>query len=132
MGGDISARGRPKAELVLGDEERLTLERPANRRKGAQALAMQARIVMACAKGDTNRAVAGRLGVSQAIVGKWRRRFVEQRVEGLVDEPRPGAPKTITDDRVEEMASFALSSRVYTIQNFSSTYSTTARWGGSR
>ena len=61
-----AARGRPKAELLLSTEERLTLERLANRRKSAQALAMRARIVMACATGDTNRAVAEKLGVSQA------------------------------------------------------------------
>lgn len=97
----MAARGRPKAELVLSTEERLTLERLANRRKSAQAMAMRARIVMACAKGETNRAVAEKLGVSQAMVGKWRRRFVEHRLEGLFDEPRPGAPRTITDDQVE-------------------------------
>jgi transposase len=94
-------RGRPKAELVLSTEERLTLERLANRRKSAQAMAMRARIVLCCAKGDTNRDVAQQLGVSQAMVGKWRRRFVEHRLEGLSDDPRPGAPRTITDDQVE-------------------------------
>ena len=93
--------GRPKAELVLSTEERLTLERLANRRKSAQAMAMRARIVMCCAKGNTNRDVATHLGVSEAMVGKWRRRFVENRLEGLSDDPRPGAPRTITDDEVE-------------------------------
>ena len=99
----MAARGRPKAELVLSTEERLTLERLANRRKSAQALAMRARIVMACAEGDTNRAVAERLGVGQAMVGKWRRRFVEDRLDGLFDEARPGAPRTISDDQVEKV-----------------------------
>lgn len=99
----MAARGRPKAELVLSTEERLTLERLANRRKSAQAMAMRARIVMACAEGDTNRAVAEKLGVSQAMVGKWRRRFVEHRLDGLFDEQRPGAPRTITDDQVEKV-----------------------------
>jgi transposase len=99
----MAAMGRPKAELVLSNEERLTLERLVNRRTSAQALAMRARIVLACAKGDTNRAVAEKLGVSQAMVGKWRRRFVEHRLDGLFDEQRPGAPRTITDDQVEQV-----------------------------
>ena len=93
--------GRPKPELVLSTEERLTLERLANRRKSAQAMAMRARIVINCAKGDTNREVAARLGVSEAMVGKWRRRFVEHRLDGLSDDPRPGAPRTVTDEQVE-------------------------------
>ncbi len=94
--------GRPKTELVLSLEERLALERLANRRKSAQAMAMRARIVMCCAKGGaTNRDVAAKLGVSEAMVGKWRRRFVEHRLDGLSDDPRPGAPRKITDDQVE-------------------------------
>jgi transposase len=103
MGGDMATRGRPKAELVLSTEERLTLERLANRRKSPQALAMRARIVITCAKGDTNRVVAAKLGVSEAMVGKWRRRFVENRLDGLFDEPRPGAPRKITDDQIEQV-----------------------------
>jgi transposase len=95
--------GRPKAELVLSTEERLVLERLANRRKSAQAMAMRARIVINCARGDTNRDVATRLGVSEAMVGKWRRRFVERRLDGLSDDPRPGAPRTVTDDQVEKV-----------------------------
>jgi transposase len=70
-------------------------------RKNAQAMAMRARIVMCCAKGDTNQSVAQQLGVSQAMVGKWRRRFVEHRLGGFSDDPRPGAPRKITDDQVE-------------------------------
>ncbi|MHB8244863.1 MAG: IS630 family transposase [Acidimicrobiales bacterium] len=93
--------GRPKAELVLSTEERLVLERLASRRKSAQAMAMRARIVINCAKGDSNRDVAANLEVSEAMVGKWRRRFVEHRLDGLSDDPRPGAPRTITDDQVE-------------------------------
>jgi transposase len=94
--------GRPKAELTLSTEERLALERLANRRKSAQAMALRARIVMCCAKdGATNREVADKLGVSEAMVGKWRRRFVEHRLNGLSDDPRPGAPRKITDDQVE-------------------------------
>jgi transposase len=95
--------GRPKAKLTLTTEERLTLERLSNRRKTAQALAMRARIVLACANGGTNREVARGLDVSEAMVGKWRRRFVERRMKGLFDEPRPGAPRTVRDDQVEEV-----------------------------
>jgi transposase len=103
-GSDMARTGRPKAELVLSEEERLTLERLTNRRKTAQALATRARIVLACAKpGATNREVAARLKVSEATVGKWRSRFVDKRLDGLFDEPRPGPPRTITDDQVEAL-----------------------------
>ncbi len=96
-------RGRPKAELVLSDEERRALERLTSRRKTSQAMALRARIVLACAGKDrpTNGEVAARLKVNQATVGKWRRRFVAERLDGLFDDPRPGAPRTVTDDMVE-------------------------------
>jgi transposase len=97
----MGTRGRPKAELQLSTEERLTLERLANRRKSAQAMALRARIVLSCTKGITNGEVASELGVHQATVGKWRRRFVEHRLDGLLDDPRPGVPRSITDDQVE-------------------------------
>jgi len=97
----MAARGRPKAELVLTEEERSVLERLVRRHKSAQALALRARIVLACASGKTSTAVAKELRVNQATVGKWRRRFVERRLEGLFDEPRPGAKRTVTDDKVE-------------------------------
>lgn len=95
--------GRPKAKLTLTSEERLDLERLVKRRKTAQALALRSRIVLACAEGATNREVAGSLGVSEAMVGKWRGRFVECRMDGLFDEPRSGAPRTVRDDQVEEV-----------------------------
>ena len=95
--------GRPKSELVLTDEERGVLERLTARRKSAQGIALRARIVLACASGRTNQDVATELRVNQATVGKWRRRFVERRLEGLFDEPRPGAKRTITDDQVEDV-----------------------------
>ncbi len=85
--------GRPKAELVLADDERDTLERWARRPKSAQSLALRCRIVLECAKGHTNREVARRLGVSEPTVSKWRRRFIAGRLEGLHDEPRPGVPR---------------------------------------
>ena len=93
--------GRPKTELVLSAEERQVLERLTRRRKSAQALALRARIVLACASGATNQAVAADLRVNGMTVGKWRRRFVEKRLNGLFDEPRPGAKRTVTDDKVE-------------------------------
>jgi len=99
----MPGRGRPKAELVLTNEERLTLERLTSRRTSAQFLALRARIVIACASGKTNTEVASELKVSQATVGKWRARFVERRLDGLFDEDRPGAPRTISDDQVERV-----------------------------
>jgi transposase len=105
----IATRGRPKVELTLTGEEREQLERWARRGKTAQALALRSRIVLECATGVTNTLVGQRLGVSGATVGKWRRRFVADRLDGLVDEPRPGAPRTVADDRVEEVIVKALS-----------------------
>ncbi|MFE0582538.1 helix-turn-helix domain-containing protein [Streptomyces sp. NPDC058874] len=95
--------GRPMAELVLSEDERATLVRWSRRAKSSQALAQRCRIVLGCADGKTNRQVADELGIWPQTVGKWRRRFLERRMEGLVDEPRPGAPRKITDDRVEEV-----------------------------
>jgi transposase len=89
--------------LDLSAEERETLERWARRPKSAQALALRCRIVLACATGATNKAVAADLGVNQATVSKWRRRFVDQRLDGLADAPRPGAPRRITDADVERV-----------------------------
>jgi len=103
--------GRPKAELVLADDERVELERLARRPKTAQAIALRARIVLRCAEGLDNTVVAKVLGVSKPTVGKWRRRFVERRLDGLLDEPRPGVPRTVTDDRVEEVVRLTLESK---------------------
>src|SRR5215218_384566 len=96
-------RGPKLAWLVLSTEERATLERWSRRRSSAQALALRCRIVLACADGASNTKVAERLGVSRPTVTKWRARFVARRLEGLVDEPRPGAPRTITDEQVEQV-----------------------------
>ncbi len=94
------ARGRLTA-LVLSGAERSELASLAARRNTAQALALRARIVLGCAEGKQNKEVAARLRVDEATVGKWRRRFVEQRMDGLRDEPRSGAPRTIDDTRIE-------------------------------
>jgi len=87
--------------VVLSDEERETLERWARRPTSAQALALRCRIVLECAKGGHVVEVAERLGLARGTVGKWRRRFLAERLDGLHDEPRPGAPRTISDDDVE-------------------------------
>ena len=89
--------------LVLSEDERRMLENWAKRRSTAQGLALRARIVLACAEGRSNTAVAARLGVRRATVRKWRARFLAGRLDGLGDEPRPGVPRTITDGQVEEV-----------------------------
>jgi transposase len=104
----MAERGRPKAPLVLTEGERQTLERWARRRTSAQALAVRARIVLACAEGATNVAVAEQLGIWPQTVAKWRGRFVRERLEGLSDEPRPGRPRAIADEQVEEVVVKAL------------------------
>ena len=103
MGGGDGGTGRLKAELVLTEEEREILQRWARRPRSAQALALRCRIVLACAEGKTNQQVAAAEGVHQATVGKWRARFVTHRLDGLHDEPRPGAPRQISDADVEHV-----------------------------
>jgi transposase len=95
------AVGRPKASLVVSAEERVTLEQWARRPKTAQAIAQRARIVLACASGASNTTVAARFRVTKQMVGKWRARFGTRRLGGLLDEPRPGAPRRVTDAQVE-------------------------------
>jgi transposase len=93
--------GRGMAELVLSETERTELKLLSARRKTAQALAMRARIVLECARGLENQEVAARLRVAKGTVGKWRRRFVARRMDGLHDEARSGTPRSIEDDRIE-------------------------------
>ncbi len=89
--------------LLLTTEERQRLQSLAHRSRSAPFLARRARIVLLCAEGRDNKIVARRLHVTPATVGKWRGRFVRDRLEGLYDEPRPGARRTITDEQVEQV-----------------------------
>lgn len=95
--------GRSKAPLKLSDDERLTLERFVRRGKTSQRLALRARVVLACARTPSNAAVADELQLSRFTVGKWRRRFVDKRLDGLLDGRRCGAPRKIGDDQVEKI-----------------------------
>ena len=92
--------GRPKKALVLSDDERQALIRLTKRARVNRMLAFRARLVLACADDTLNSAVARRYRTTNATVGKWRQRFVARRLEGLFDEPRAGAPRTIADDDV--------------------------------
>jgi transposase len=95
--------GRPKAELVLTDQETTELESLARRSRTAPQVARRARIVLACASGLDNKKVAQKTRVTPQTVGKWRARFVERRIDGLLDEPRPGAPRRIGDETIESV-----------------------------
>lgn len=106
----MAKTGRPKALLELTSEESEQLGRWARRRTSSQALALRSRIVLGCAEGLSNKDVAARERVSQSTVGKWRRRFIELRLDGLVDDPRPGRPATITAEQVEDVVVATLES----------------------
>jgi transposase len=105
------AGGRPKATLTLSEEEREVLQRWARRRKSSQALALRSRIVLECGLGLDNKSVAARLKVTMPTVGKWRKRFIEKRLDGLLDEPRPGAPRKISDADVERVVTQTLETK---------------------
>ena len=92
-----------RAEVVLSDEDREVLERWARRPKSAQALALRCRIVLAAADGQSSQEIAARLGCTASTVGKWRGRFARRGFDGLHDEPRPGKPRSIGDDRIERV-----------------------------
>jgi len=103
--------GRPTPPLSLTTEERETLERWTRRPTTAQALAQRARMILGCAAGTTNTRVARELRVTKQTVGRWRTRFVADRVDGLLDEPRPGAPRTIADAQIEAVLARTLETR---------------------
>jgi transposase len=93
--------GRELPAVELSDGERAELMSLASRRSTAQALALRARIILACAEGGQNKVIGERMGLDRETVGKWRRRFMAHRLEGLRDEPRPGTPRTLDDARIE-------------------------------
>src|ERR1700731_950062 len=99
----MTRTGRPKAELTLSDDERVTLQRWARRAKSSQILALRARIILTCAEGRDNKETAALLRCHEDTVGKWRRRFIDKRLDGLADEPRPGRVPTISDEQVEKV-----------------------------
>ena len=102
---------KPAAKLEVTDEERAILEGYARRRTTAQALALRARIVLRCAEGGANTAIAAEMKLHRLTVGRWRSRFAKLRLQGLHDEPRPGAPRKITDDRIERVVVDTLESK---------------------
>jgi transposase len=120
------ARGRPLPAVTLTPDEHETLLGWTRRRTTAQALAQRARVVLECAAGKTNRTVARELRVDEDTVGKWRQRFLLKRVDGLLDEPRPGAPRTISDAAVERIVTLTLERRRATRRT-----GAPARWHGS-
>jgi len=94
------ARGRPIAPLVLSAQERTYLERQVRRHRVARSLSERCRVILRCADGLASKEVAAELGLHEHTVGKWRRRFLKDRCDGLLDEARPGRPRTIDDDQV--------------------------------
>src|SRR3954468_16208267 len=100
---------RKPAVLELSEAERSELEGWSRRRKTAQALALRARIVLRAAEGLSNTAIADELGIAKHTVGKWRERFARLRTDGLLDEPRPGAPRRIGDEQVAALVDRTLS-----------------------
>ena len=93
-------RGRPTAPLVLSAQERAYLERQVRRHRIARSLSERCRVILRCADGIASKDVAIELGVHEHTVGKWRRRFLKDRCDGLLDEARPGRPRSIGDDQV--------------------------------
>jgi len=104
----MSTKGRPKAALELTQDELDTLKRLTRRRSIGAATVLRAKIVLRCATGAENQDVAEALGVTRQTVGKWRHRFVTQRLDGLLAEPRVGRPRSITDDEVERIIDLTL------------------------
>ncbi len=99
----MAGRGRvPAVAIELSDDERAELESLTRRRRTAQGLARRAQIVLSAAQGLQNKQIAASLGTDPMTVSKWRRRFAERRLDGLYDEPRPGAPRRIGDDAIAE------------------------------
>jgi transposase len=99
----MAKRGRPPVRVIISPSEWTTLEQWARRRTTAQGLAQRARIILECAAGHASLTIARELRITRQTVGPWRQRFLQKRLDGLVDEPRPGAPRRITDAQVEQV-----------------------------
>jgi transposase len=95
--------GRPKQALIFTEEERDRLQSLAHRPRSEPLLARRARVVLACGEGLDNKTVARKMRVSLGMVGKWRARFLQARLEGLYNEPRPKAPRQVSDAQVEQV-----------------------------
>ena len=106
----MARTGRPKASLDVTGVERVELERLARRARTNRHVALRARIVLRCARGESTVAVAAKLRCSNVTVGKWRQRFRAGRVDALYDEPKPGAPRTVSDADVESSLATTLES----------------------
>jgi transposase len=105
-----NATGRPIAPLILSPDERAYLERQVRRHRVARSLSERCKVILRCADGAQSKSVARELGVHEHTVGKWRRRFLTDRIEGLLDEARPGRPRTIDDDQVAAVIEHTLRS----------------------
>ena len=101
-------RGRPKAALVLPEPEREQLATLTRSRSLPKGLVDRVQIVLLSAAGETNKAIAARLGLSQPTVGKWRKRYLEHGLQGLHDELRPGRPRSIEDERIATLITTTL------------------------
>ena len=101
-------KGRPVKPIKLSKEQEEKLRLIERRPSSQQSLALRAKVILACAQGKSNLEVAKQLDVCQHMVGKWRRRFLEESLEGLVDAPRSGAPREISDEKVEEVVTKTL------------------------
>ena len=104
--------GRVADEIVLNAEERAFLEAQVRRHKAARSLSDRCRMILLCAEGLQSKEVGAQLGVHEHTVGKWRRRFVKDRIEGLADEYRPGRPRTVSDAQVAEVIERTLNESV--------------------
>jgi len=104
-------RGRPIPPLVLTHEEKTALERVSRRRSAGRDDVMRARVILACSGGLSNGEVARTQGVGDHTVGKWRKRFLVSRLDGLIELPRSGAPRSISDEKVQEIITLTLETK---------------------